>query len=100
MEYRILPWRADRQAIKAWLIDQGYGDCAERLAGQVKNGQQLYSMEREALRDMCGAADGVRLYSQLQKDRAQSEKEAGVVKESELQVSLLTAHNRDNTYCC
>ena len=96
MEYHMLPWRADRQAIKAWLIDQGYGDCAEKLAGQLKEGQQLYTMDREALRDVCGAADGIRLYSQLQKDREQSENEAGVVKESELQVRLHNTQERQH----
>ena len=87
MEYRVLAWRADQQAIWSWLVDQGFGDCAERLVSQVQEGCQLYYMDREALRDMLGAADGVRLYSQLQKDRPRSEKEAGVVKENEFQVS-------------
>lgn len=86
MEYRVLPWKADKQAIKTWLIDQGYGNCADKLAVQIKAGQQLYVMDREALRDMFGAADGVRLYSQLQKDKPNSEKEAGVVKENNFQV--------------
>ena len=43
-------------------------------------------MEREALREMFGSLDGIRLYSQLQKDKSKSEKEAGIVKESEFQV--------------
>lgn len=88
MEYRVLPWRADHQAIKTWLIDQGYGNCADKLSPQIKEGQRLYAMEREALREMFGAVDGVRLYSQLQKDKPNSEKAAGVVKETDFQVYI------------
>lgn len=88
MEYRVLPWTADHQAIKTWLIDQGYGNCADKLSLQVKVGQTLYAMEREALREMFGSADGVRLYSQLQKDKPKSEKAAGVVKETDFQVYI------------
>ena len=86
MEYRVLPWRADRTAINLWLVQQGYENCTEKFPGQVKEGSQLYAMDREALREMLGSSDGVRLYSQLQKDKSKSEKEAGIVKETELQV--------------
>ncbi|CAI8053302.1 hypothetical protein GBAR_LOCUS29145 [Geodia barretti] len=85
MEYRVLPWRADRTAINLWLVQQGYENCTEKFPGQVKEGSQLYAMDREALREMLGSSDGVRLYSQLQKDKSKSEKEAGIVKETELQ---------------
>ena len=88
MEYRVLPWTADHQAIKTWLIDQGYGNCADKLSPQIKVGQTLYAMDRETLREMFGAADGVRLYSQLQKDKPKSEKAAGVVKETDFQVDI------------
>ena len=87
MEYRVLPWKASQQGIKGWLIDRGYGSCADRLAQSVTEGRQLYTMDREGLREMFGAADGVRLYSQLQTDKAQAEKEGGVAKETEFQVS-------------
>lgn len=89
MEYRVLPWKADQQAIKGWLVDQGYGSCADRLRKEVKEGCQLYGMDREALKEMFGPLDGVRLYSQLQKDKSKSEKEAGVAKETEFQVQSL-----------
>ena len=32
---------------------------------------KLYEMSRDELRDLCGVGDGVRLFSQLQKDKAQ-----------------------------
>ena len=86
MEYCVLPWKADQQAIKGWLVDQGYGSCADRLGKQVQEGSQLYCMDREALKDMFGSLDGVRLYSQLQKDKPESEKNAGVAKETDFQV--------------
>lgn len=86
MEYRVLPWRADHQAIKAWLSDQGYGNCVEKLSPQIKEGQKLYGMDRESLREMFGAGDGVRLYSQLQNDKPKSEKAAGLTKETDFQV--------------
>ena len=37
----------------------------------VRSAEELYKMEREELRDICGAKDGIRLFSQLQKDRAE-----------------------------
>ena len=33
--------------------------------------EKLYQMSRDELRDLCGVGDGVRLFSQLQKDKAQ-----------------------------
>ena len=89
IEYRILPWRADQTAINIWLMQQGYGNCVDKIAGMVKEGSQLYAMDRETLREILGSSDGVRLYSQLQKDKSKSEKEAGIVKETELQVDEL-----------
>lgn len=86
MEYRVLPWRADHQAIKDWLSEQGYGNCVETLLPQIKEGQKLYGMDREMLKDIFGAADGVRLYSRLQSDKPKSEKAAGVAKETDFQV--------------
>jgi hypothetical protein len=85
MEYRVLPWRADRKAVNLWLVQQGYENCTEIFPRQVKEGSQLYAMDRETIREMLGSSDGVRLYSQLQKDKSKSEKEAGIVKETELQ---------------
>lgn len=35
----------------------------------VNSGEELYKMDRDELRDLCGGRDGVRIYSQLQKDR-------------------------------
>ena len=99
MEYRVLPWKADKQGIKAWLTDQGYGGSADRLGEQMCEGKQLYGMEREALRDMFGGADGVRLYSQLQKDKSKAEKEAGVSKESEFQVRRLAPCTEESCSC-
>ena len=87
LDYQVLSWRANKQAIKDWLVNQGYGNCADKLTEEV-NGSQLYCMDREALRGMFGPLDGVRLYSQLQKDKPKSEKEAGVVKESAFEVRM------------
>ena len=38
------------------------------------------------MREMFGSGDGVRLFSQLQKDKQKAEKEGGVAKESAFQV--------------
>lgn len=99
IEYQVLPWRANKQAIKSWLLNQGYGDCAEKLTEHVKEGSQLYCMDRETLREMFGSSDGVRLYSQLQKDKPSSEKEAGVAKETEFQVILVGIARRKLCAC-
>ena len=87
MHHQVLPWRADANLIKLWLIDQGYASCSERLSGSVTEGSHLYAMSRQHLRDMFGSSDGVRLYSQLQADKVRSEQETGVVKETEFQVT-------------
>lgn len=86
MEYKVLPWRAKKEDIKSWLIDQGYGVCADKLAAGIKEGCDLYAMERDVMREMFGGGDGVRLFSQLQKDKLRAEKEGGVAKESAFQV--------------
>ena len=87
MEYQVLPWRADKTVINQWLVQQGYDKCVAKLSGKVNGGSQLYAMDRETLKEMLGSSDGVRLYSQLQRDKPKSEKEAGILKETELQVS-------------
>ena len=87
MQSCILPWKADTNAIKLWLVQQGFGNCTEKLSVSINEGSQLYSMDKEAMREMFGSSDGVRLYSQLQRDKSQSEREAGVEKETEFQVT-------------
>ena len=36
----------------------------------MKTGRQLYRLNRDELRDMCGFGEGTRLYSHLQRDKA------------------------------
>lgn len=82
-DYRVLPWKATISEMKKWLIAQGYGSCAERVA--CKKGEEMYSKSRDQLREMLGGNDGIRLYSQLQADKSRAQKEGGVEKVSEFQ---------------
>ena len=41
--------------------------CADKI--NCSEGSQLYRMSREQFRDVCGVSDGIRLFSQLQKDK-------------------------------
>ena len=95
MEYKVLPWKAKKEDIKSWLIDQGYGACADRLGEGVKEGCHLYALERDTMREMFGAGDGVRLFSQLQKDKQKAEKEGGAAKESAFQVGRREGKKKD-----
>ena len=52
------------------------------MCRQVKEGCHLYALERDTMREMFGAGDGVRLSSQLQKDKQKAEEEGVVTKES------------------
>lgn len=51
------------------MMAQGYSGCADALDGYT--GSQLYKQSREKLRELCGFGEGVRLYSQLQRDKPQ-----------------------------
>ena len=42
--------------------------CADKV--NCSQGSQLYQMSREQLREVCGVSDGIRLFSQLQKDKS------------------------------
>ena len=59
-----------------------------RQAGERGQGRLplVCPRERDTMREMFGAGDGVRLFSQLQKDKQRAEKEGGVAKESAFQV--------------
>ena len=35
------------------------------------SGEELYKMDRDELREVCGIKDGIRIFSHLQRDRAQ-----------------------------
>ena len=43
--------------------------CLGKLV--VESGEELYKMDRNELRDICGIREGTTLYSLLQRDRAQ-----------------------------
>ena len=45
--------------------------CSSADKVNVTSGEDLYRMDRDELRNVCGVGDGVRLFSQLQKDKAQ-----------------------------
>ena len=47
------------------------------------------------MREMFGAGDGVRLFSQLQKDKQRAEEEGGVTKESAFQVGRREGKKKD-----
>ncbi len=68
-EYKPLPWKATKAQTKQWLVVQGYSSCADSLEGYT--GSQLYQLSREKLRELCGFSEGVRLFSQLQRDKKQ-----------------------------
>ena len=42
--------------------------CVDKVA--CNSGQGLYEMGREEMKNMFGAGDGIRLFSQLQKDKS------------------------------
>ena len=68
-EYKVLPWKATKDEIKQWLQNAGFSRCVDKLS--LYSGEELYEMSQGHLRDLCGFSEGVRLYTQLQRDKAQ-----------------------------
>ena len=59
--------RDENKDVVFWCEHALLFSCADKI--NCSEGSQLYWMSREQLRDVCGVSDGIRLFSQLQKDK-------------------------------